>query len=272
MLMSLSSVIAAAASSLTVEFTSTQEYIVPDGVSSIEMHLWGGGGNGCTGGYTVGRINVSSGTKLFIIVGGHSGNKTYVNGWGYYGSGGLSGVFDVSDGSTDYSISNLATRVIAIAGGGGGSNGNANGGNGGGLTGSNGGVVGWSSNRFYAGTGGTQTAGGIGGAYYTPTDNTRKSAPNGGRFECGRANDGYYNLRGNGGGGWWAGGGCGAIVSPGRGSTGGGGGSGYVNTSGTFPVYNGSTTGFNNQSSYYKNSYGTSKNQGFVVLITNPSP
>jgi hypothetical protein len=255
-----------------VEFVSTQEYTVPDGVSTIEIHAWGGGGNNCSGGYTQGRINVSSGTKLFIIVGGWNGNKTYINGWSWYRGGGLSGVFNVTDASSDYSIANLSsdTRVVLIAGGGGGANGanNATGGFGGGLSGGNGNKV--ANYSIHAGTGGTQTGGGGGGNFYGPTDNQARTAPGGGRFECGRAHDGYYGLRGNGGAGWWAGGGSGALNFN-RGSAGAGGGSGYINTDGSLPVYNGLTTSFTNNS-YYKAGYATSLQPGFIVLVNNPSP
>ena len=185
---------------------------------------------GGLGGSISSTVTVTPGQILYILVGGAGGIYTAgFNGggrghcsceWCYGGSGGGGGATDIRT-----SLSDLGSRLVVAAGGGGagydGSNYNSigmEGGAGGGFEGVAGGEDGYYSYSYYnyGGGGGTATSGGSGGAccvYY----NFYGYGSNG---YFGMGGDGEYGTCGAGGGGGWYGGGGGSW-------NGGGGGSSY---------------------------------------------
>ena len=198
---------------LTYTGTGPQTYTVPAGVTWVTLECWGAAA-GAYGGYSKGNLIVASGTVLNVYVGGAGGTGSYsaagFNGGGagasYLGQGG-GGASDVRLGGTA-----LSNRVI-VAGGAGGTGGNANssvvgyGGAGGGTSGGNG-VVG--DGGAVAGGAGTQSVGTLG---------------------LGAAGSVGANAGGGGGGGGYrGGGGADGVNGTGNGS-GGGGGSGYLDPS-----------------------------------------
>jgi len=216
----------------TFDYTGASEiYIVPPGVSYIQIETWGAQGgdsevcggttevDGGLGGYAVGNLIVTPGDTYTLYVGGKptvtlgSGAPGGFNGGGaagQYGGGG-GGATDVRYGGIA-----LGNRILVAGGGGGGNTGcpdHGTGGAGGGYTGSNGINL---SGGYPAGMGGTAVAGGAGGGV-------------GSAGVTGVGGTGGYHV-GGGGGGYFGGGGGYAA--------GGGGGSSY--TSG---VLDGSTTG-----------------------------
>jgi hypothetical protein len=231
-------------SDVKVRFNSTgalQSWIVPAGVTSINVKVWGAGGGGGAytsnanqggggGGFTYANIPVTAGENLSLVVGGGGGGGTLAvsGGLGGYGGGGSGARGDTGcGGGGGYSgifRGNVSqSNSILIAGGGGGSGSWYEFWAGGG-----GGSVGGDANdSVQGGKGGTQTAGGAGGAscYY-----------NGSALQGGNANNGdrttsTSNDDGGGGGGYFGGGaGCG----DGRG---GGGGSGYYSITNTSSAY-----------------------------------
>jgi len=201
----------------------TQTWVVPAGVTSVDIEAWGAQAgpsyliaisgfeeDGGLGGYASGTLAVTPGDTLNIYVGGKPAgvNGTPVaggfNGGGQGGrfGGGGGGASDVRVGGTA-----LTDRVI-VAGGGGGGNGGApnhgTGGGGGGLVGISGiGYTGWTG-----GGGGTQAAGGTAGG----------NGAQPGQLGLGGATP-VYHMAG-GGGGYYGGGSAYAA--------GGGGGSSYI--------------------------------------------
>ncbi len=234
-------------------------YVVPAGVTSVQVEVWGAQGQALTdeqydestgglGGYAIGNLAVTPGEVLNIYVGG-TGNEDVAgfNGGalggfgtpsdgdaGRAGSGG--GASDIRQGGTG-----LANRVIVGGGGGGGGrdyvNGTCqpcgtggNGGAGGGIVGTNGSdpgdpIYGLYFNPGAGGKGGTAVAGGLGGDGPEGVDGAPGTSGNGG---IGR--DGNYSVASGGGGGGWFGGGGGAGANSGSGRAGGGGagGSSYI--------------------------------------------
>ncbi len=197
---------------------AVQTWVVPVGVTSIQIEAWGaqgwsGGNAGGLGGYAKGTLAVTPGQVLNLYVGGRgtvASIEAIPMGGGWNGGGhgqsnysgepnsvgGGGGASDVRVGGTA-----LTDRVI-VAGGGGGATNNTDcwGGDGGGETGLTGG------GSFDPGTGGTQSAGGtIGGDL----------------GQGGNATVGMTPWNGGGGGGYYGGG-----TSPAHG--GGGGGSSYI--------------------------------------------
>jgi len=183
-----------------------QTFMVPAGVTSIQVKAWGSAGaaynsddisypnTGGAGGFARATLTVTPGETLTVDVGGSGvGKAGGINGGG--SSSGEAGGGGMTDIKRD-------TTYLVIAGGGGGS-GNGQGGNGGGLQGTA------SSVCQVGGVGGSQTMGGI--------DQTCSGMPatNGTQYQGGQGENG------GGGGGYYGGGGgscgCGA-----------GGGSGYV--------------------------------------------
>jgi hypothetical protein len=200
----------------TLNYTSPGDYswTAPDGVTSINLNMSGGGGGaansvpGANGGYISGTLAVVPGVTYTITVGGGGGGAV-----GGYGGGGVGGHGGGGSGSMGYGfgycgggggggsyIFNGATLLAAVGGGGGTSdyNGSA-GGIGGGQSGGSGGNPGY---------GGDQYSGGAGFSPY--------GEPAGSYLQGGNAGN-YYNSAGGGGG--YYGGGAGI---------GGGGGSDYV--------------------------------------------
>ena len=170
------------------DFTQSQTWTVPTGVTQVTLEAWGGAGGagggqlGGSGGYATGTLAVTPGENLVIVVGQKGADGTAAVG----ADGGQAS--DVRQGG--------ATNVhrILVAGGGGGSySSDFVGGNGGGLTGGTGGQYG------YGGGGGTQTGGGSVGLA--------------GTFSKG--GEGYFN----GGGGYGGGGGSSYIGGVTMGST-----------------------------------------------------
>ena len=236
----------------TVPFTSTgadQTWIVPVGVYSIDVKMWGAGGagsrynatyisSGGPGGYVSGSLNVTPGQVLNLVVG--SGGKVYPNaGTSQYGGGGASGVgtgYNGGGGGRSAIQFFAGTDVVTVGGGGGAGpqryDAAGNNAIGLGYGGAGGGNSGGSSSAAYfigAATGGTQSAGGTntgsdynggsGSQYLGGTGSTQMIGGGGG-------GGGYYGGAG-GGVGYWN---FGANSNAG----GGGGGSSYVaNLTGT---------------------------------------
>jgi len=208
-----------------------QMFTIPQGVSSINVTLWGaqggtqiqnpGGGIGGRGGAIYSTVAVTSGQTLYLLVGG-SGTAT-LGGW----NGGGNGVHVTRSagggGATDIRIGGSTwTNRILVAGGGGGANFNSglctSGGGGAwghGKDGGGSGTCGGSSRIFY-GSGGTQLSGGLGGY------------PDGNNGDIGNGGNGgglisYDQTGSGGGGGFYGGGGSGSGYGCSyRGSAGGG--------------------------------------------------
>jgi CshA-type fibril repeat protein len=216
----------------TFNFTGNdQTWTVPSGVTSVVVHLVGGGGgagragntvpaNGGGGGYSAGTLSVSAGQTLRIIVGegGKRQTKAEVDALNTvtlrrnasYG-GGATGRNSTTTYNLTYASGGGRSAIqllnaaddIATAGGGGGGGYTGFGGAGGGVVGVKAGVAG----------GGTQTAGGV------ADSGDGGGAVAGVKFAGGFAGSVYQS--GGGGGGWYGGGGGGS-------NRGGGGGSSYI--------------------------------------------
>ncbi|MDA7803334.1 glycine-rich protein [Crocinitomix sp.] len=242
------------------EYTGdVQTYVVPGGVTDIQIECWGAQGQALTiedyigsvgglGGYTVGSTSVTPGEVLSIYVGGMG-----AEGAGGYNGGGTGGYGSPSDGGAGYAGSGggasdvrfggvaIEDRIIVAGGGGGGGrdyvNGSCvpcgtggNGGVGGGLTGGDGDDPGDDIYMTYynpgsGGNGGTPVDGGAGGL------GSEGDPGNPGVLNVGGDGlDGSYSVASGGGGGGYYGGGSGGGVSSGSGRAGGGGagGSSYI--------------------------------------------
>jgi len=221
------------------EFTGdVQTYIVPQGVSTISVDMYGasGGWNDYSGvkydNYVPGKggrlqasFPVIPGQTLYIYVGGLGENATNGSGgkggFNGGGNGNTSGIYSGGGGggASDIRIDgkSLENRVLVVGGGGGAAynypDGGDNGGQGGDLTGADG-----ESNFLMEdesrGRGATQTQGGLGGQW-----SGYDKAEDG---EFGRGGNGPQGTSGTGGGGGYYGGGGGCW-------SGGGGGSSYSN-------------------------------------------
>lgn len=236
---------------------SMQTFTVPPCVYVIHADVQGaqGGGNaGPTAGGMGGRVEadipVTPGQVLYIFV-GDTGDVTGTPGYngggpGYGGStsvpgSGGGGASDIRTGGTT-----LNDRIIVGGGGGGGvdNGGPATGGAGGGLTG---GVASPAANPWLCditeATGGTQSAGGLGGF-------SSSCAWNGSNGSFGVGGASYQNYRCAGGGGGWYGGGGG------HNGCGGAGGSSYAYASATSVVH---TQGYRT-------------GNGIVTLTYDPNP
>jgi hypothetical protein len=230
---------------------SIQTFIVPSGVTSINIYCWGaGGGSGSSynnqaggdGGFVKATLSVTPNTSFKIIVG--QGGRKGVNGgssgtafggggtgyggapWELGGGGGLSGIFvDNANMTVTNNFINTSATPIIIAGAGGASGGRQDnnaaypGGNGGSNIGND------SGTGVEGGKGATQSAGGAAGTGGIGNGNQ-------GILLGGGNGNGSYG--GGGGGGYYGGGGAGVnggIVG------GGGGGSSFVNT-GSYTITN----------------------------------
>lgn len=215
----------------TAIFESTgaaQSFVVPSGVSSVDVKLWGAGGGGTVqnsgglgggGAFVRSTLPVIPGELLTLVVGGGGGLKTQDTMHGG-GGGGLSGLFRAT-----YS----QAGALVIAGGGGGAVHCASGGGGGGPNGSAG--QGCYGQPGFGGGGGTLSAGGAAGAHVSNTAPTAGSAllgGNGGDPEHSGTSPAAFGggasggIGGGGGGGFFGGGGGGHH----NGVTGGAGGGG----------------------------------------------
>ena len=228
-----------------------QTYIVPSGVQSLKLEVWGAQGGyrssstyGGKGGYSVGTLSdVTQGQTLYVYVGGSGntgGTSGGYNGGGgrdsYYGGGGATHIAKRS--GLLLSLSSYQSDVLVVAGGGG-ADGAANKY---GMYG--GGEIGGTTTESYGsgGGGGSQTAGGAGSSSNTGTNGSFGQGGHGYN-----ANSGYA---GAGGGGWYGGAGSYPDTSSDD-DRGGGGGSGHVNAiltdaqtipgNASFPAPNGGT-------------------------------
>ena len=228
---------------------SDQTFVVPTGITSIDVEMWGGGGGGGNAGgwtygyeggnsgHTTGTLAVTPGQSLTVMVGAGGTNGSIVNTNPSYGGGGRS-CNTGSDcryggqGGGRSAIRISSSDIITAGGGGGGGASRATygseGGSGGGWSGTNG-----TSYTVYpndcGGRGGTETAGGAGGV----CGNANGSA--GSQYTGGNPASNSYG--GGGGGGYFGGGGGGYGESNDMG--GGGGGSGYMGGAGGITVSDG---------------------------------
>lgn len=206
---------------------SIQTFTAPI-TGKYQLEVWGAkGGNSIhrdtnenAGGYAKGNINLKSGEKLSIYVGGKGGNPS-AGGWNGGGnSKGTQADSSGGGGATDIRMNGTSlTNRIIVAGGGGGNGCSAYyGGYGGGLTGGTGG-----SSLSYndVASGGTQTSGGVSNPTYGIVAG---ELGKGGSVDKIPSSANEY-ASGGGGGGYY-GGSCGGM-SQNRG-VGGGGGSSYI--------------------------------------------
>jgi hypothetical protein len=201
-----------------------QSYTVPTGVYLLIVKMWGagGGGNGAGkgggGAYVEGRLTVTPGETLTLIVG--SGGAVYNTSNNYGGGGGSATVrAGGGQGGGRTAIRRSGTELVTAGGGGGGS---SDGGGGGGAATVDSqsfagdvtaGVLQVQSTAVQSsgsGGGGSTTAGGVNG----PWPNNRGSA---GQFQGGTG--GGDATGGGGGGGYWGGGGGGYAGGGGGGSS-----------------------------------------------------
>ena len=220
-------------------------FTVPAGVVRVRIRATGaeGGNYGGHGGVVTATIAVTPGEVLSVVVGGAGdwfgpgganggGEGGFRVGDSYLGiGGGGGGASDVRQGGGA-----LENRVVVAAGGGGGMGGNLgiHGGDGGGLEGLPGiGTPAW------VGSGGTQSAGGAGGAVLIAAGCAGQDGGLGlggnGAFWIGQVSLCANYGGGAGGGGYYGGGGAGAATEGGGG--GGGGGSSYATPAATDVVF-----------------------------------
>jgi hypothetical protein len=238
----------------TLVYTGSMEtYVVPDGVTKVQIEVWGGqaeavtvddfdGSIGGLGGYSTGELVVSSGDILNVFVGGQGENGA--GGWNGGGTGGAavagvdgtSGFGGSGGGASDVRVdgTDLTDRIIVGAGGGGGGRDYVNGtclpcGTGG-DGGDGGATIGLDGddpadpiydiyyNAGAGASGGTDLAGGAAGV---GTEGVDGSVGTLGEGAVGT--NGNYGTAGGGGGGGYYGGGSGAAPGEGSGAAGGGG-------------------------------------------------
>lgn len=202
----------------------TQDLVVPAGVTSITVKMWGAGGGGGAGGataagggggaggYVTATLTVTPGETLTVYVGGGGGGGT-INTTGGGGAGG------------GFTIIYRSASILALAAGGGGGGGARAGsaGTAGGAGGGTTGVAGTASGVALGGGAGTPSTGGSGG---TGGDNPGSS---GASLTGGAGADGLTAAGADGSGtigGLATGGAGGAATNTTRGA-GGGGGAGY---------------------------------------------
>ena len=200
-----------------------QSWTVPTGVTSAQIDLVGarggtyGYGTGGLGGRVSGALPVTASSVLYVEVGGTTSTTTA--GWngagrGYGNGAGGGGATDVRQGGNA-----VANRVLVAGGGGGdgGPNGSTpygnHGGLGGGLVGGPGSAKPQSDSTYYAGTGGSQAAGGARGSYGGVCGTNGSLATGGPACTTygGGGGGGYYG----GGGGYYNGGGGGSSYTAG---------------------------------------------------------
>lgn len=256
-------------SSTSQTFTYTgspQLYVVPEGVTSIDVTVKGaqgltlsGGGSGGEGATVTATVSVNPGEVLQINVGGQGrSNATAFNGGGRPGGGGASDIRRPTFSSTMSTFTScaynfncsLSQRIVVAGGGGGGGNQpGSNGGRGGedGEAGSVGNSVGGDAT---GGGGGTQASGGAAGSG-TITAPGVGAASGAGSLGTGGGNGWATGAFGGGGAGGYWGGGQGGQSTDGTGGNigagGGGGGSSFAGgagvTSGAFVTGGGTGNG-----------------------------
>ena len=203
---------------------SSQEFLVPEGVTTIRFEVNGASGSrGGAGGQVTGSL--SNLPERLIIEVGQSGIYGSNRPGGYNGggaSGGSKGNEGSGGGASDIRLAtDLQSRIVVAGGGGGGGGGaGAAGAPGGGLIAESG-----TPGQATQGFGGTQTEDGLPGA-----NNGSGQQPTAGGFGIGGAGgSGTVAGGGGGGGGWFGGGGGGGDDAVGGGDgAGAGGGSSYT--------------------------------------------
>ena len=135
-----------------------QTFVVPSGVTSLKVKLWGAGGGsaGGSGAFVTGDLAVTPGETLTLIVGQGGIDSSSATTYGGGGGGGDQATSTPGSGGGRSAIRRMTTEVVTASAGGRGHIG-GNGGGAGGLTLGGDGVTGLPGD---AGKGGTQTAGG----------------------------------------------------------------------------------------------------------------
>lgn len=214
---------------------SNQTFVVPTGVTSISVKIWGAGGAGAStggsggsGALVKGTATVSAGQSLVIVVGGGGSWSTSATSTGGFGGGGSTGGPKGASGggySGIFLTSVSQANAIGVAGGGAGggyySTSATYGGAGGATTGSNGGDR--TAGTFQGGRGATVAAAGAGGA------GTNAGAA-GAALAGGTGGTNATYGGGGGGGGYYGGGGGYGSATTTNYCSGGGGGSSFLGT------------------------------------------
>lgn len=245
---------------------ANQVFVVPPGISSVEIRLWGGGGGGISsaywqpsfggggGGFAAGAVSVVAGESLNLtvarggqagsIAGGTLGTSPSFGGGGAGGVGSLAngpnGASGGANGSSGGGLSavwrgtpfTVGNQLLVAGGGGGASNGSegANAADFFGVAGGGGGLSGGDSGTDIQtnGAGGTQTAGGAAATDTTEYCQIYQTA--GAQFQGGtgasNADSPGWGEGGGGGGGGWFGGGGGRCQPKDDSAANGGGGGG----------------------------------------------
>jgi hypothetical protein len=162
---------------------AAQTWVVPAGLTSVSVDLGGAQGgtgsfySGGNGGRLQATLTVTPGGTVNIFVGGRGADISHCvpcsAGFGGWNGGGGDSSTNANwaggGGATDVRVAGTAlTNRVAVAGGGGGSaNGGQPGGPGGGLIGGQGGYTNSGPGSGTAGTGGTQSAGGSPGCWWS---------------------------------------------------------------------------------------------------------
>ena len=231
-----------AQTTLDFSYTGTpQEWVVPCGVTEIQVDVYGAsgmtstsiyGGNALVGkgGRVEASLIVTPGQTLHFYVGGsrHFSGAILASvvtsgGWNGGGNGPEIGCISGAPGggATDIRIGGtaLTDRVIVAGGGGGESNTGDAGGDGGGLVGENGdgGPTSYSNLMSY-GAGGSQSEGGLGGYMWYGDGTATYTIASGSTGTLGQGGTGVDCESGGGGGGYYGGGG-GADAAGGGGSS-----------------------------------------------------
>ncbi len=221
----------ATAAPVTQNFALTgdeQTFVVPAGVTSIDVVATGGRGSSGTSAspgraaQVTGTITVTPGQTLYVNVGGNGGAPFARFNGGGLGVGAGGGASDVRTSSRINGTTSLESRLLVAAGGGGAGAFDAPGGNAG-ANGSDSDALGCDGGDAGTATQGGASGGGNGGA----TSGSLGQGGDGGNTEFGR-------LGGGGGGGLYGGGGGGSIfIGAGGCGAGGGGGSNLVPSGGS---------------------------------------
>jgi trimeric autotransporter adhesin len=235
---------------------ANQTFVVPTGVTNIEVRAWGAAGGGTNlargyflqgggagGGYARGTLAVTPGATMTVVAGGGGALGSNTSPYGFGGAGGNSTVANIRGGAGGGLSGIFATATVSranarlVAGGGGGASPGADSG----VAGAGGGGAtsgGQDALPGRSGRGGTQAAGGAAattnsGCSILPTAGAGLQGGNGGSVNGTGTNEG-----GGGGGGGYFGGGGGMCQGAGDQNGGGGGGSSYI----AHPSVTGATT------------------------------
>ena len=268
---------------------SEQTFTVPDGVTSINVKMWGAGGGGScsgtcgsggSGAFVKGDLAVSPGQTIKIVVGqggAYPGSTTTYGGGGsggtYGGSGGgYSGIFLSS-------VAQVNSLAVVGGGGGGGYYGASTYGGGGGATS---GSAGGNQSSTYTGGGGASLSAGGSPALWNNNAAVARSGLIGGILSGASSASGYTYSGGGGGGGYYGGGSGYTSSSATYYSSGGGGGSSYTsgltnltNTAGVINSSGAAAQAPNSSESGYSSGIGNggtngSGGNGLIVITYSP--